>query len=218
MTANPEPWIRSQIYSLLYHALDYPGEETGIPLTARDGKAFFSELGHSSISERANELFNVIETTGLEDLQVEYVRLFDYRPICPPCESAYRKNGRGQDLMADLMAFYREATLECAGDFVPDHLSVEFEFMHFLSYKESRSGDTNTGHWRDLQKTFLDDHILTWVPAFCNHLREEAGRPYSLFGILIQEFLSMEQDRLCRGMTKPVMHETSGQSQEGGKG
>lgn len=201
-TGNPETWISSQVYSLLYHALDYPSEESGLPLVARDGNALFSELGRSSISERADELFDMIETTDIEDLQVEYVRLFDYRPLCPPCESAYRKDGKVQDLMADLTAFYRKAALECADHLIPDHLSVEFEFMHFLSYKESLSTDMRTGRWRDLQRIFLDDHILAWVPAFCSHLREEAGASYGLLGDLIMDFLAMEQDRLCRGMAE----------------
>ncbi len=202
MTANPEPLISSQIYGLLYGAMVYPGEEAGIPLTARDGKIFFSELEHASVRERANELFHVIGTTDVEDLQVEYVRLFDYRPLCPPCESAYRKEGKGQDLMADLMAFYRDAGLECAGDFVPDHLSVEFEFMHFLTYQEGQSAGTQAETWQDRQRTFLEQHILAWIPAFCDHLREEAGPPYRLLGDLIQAFLSMEEDRLRRGTSK----------------
>ena len=59
-----------------------------------------------------------------------------------------------------------------------DHLSVEFEFMHFLAYKESYSlchdSADKTQIVVDAQKKFVKNHIGRWVPLFCRMLSKKA--------------------------------------------
>ncbi|MHB8881982.1 MAG: TorD/DmsD family molecular chaperone [Thermodesulfovibrionales bacterium] len=65
-----------------------------------------------------------------------------------------------------LMQFYTQAGLTIDEEFryIPDHLSLEFLFMSYLI------GTGNT----PLQEDFLDEHILRWVPAFCEEAAQYA--------------------------------------------
>src|SRR5574340_1616944 len=58
------------------------------------------------------------------------------------------------------------------------HLSVELEFMHFLTYKESYSrchdGVDKTEIVVDAQKKFVKNHIGRWVPLFCRMLAKKS--------------------------------------------
>ena len=56
----------------------------------------------------------------------------------------------------------------------PDHLTVLFEFMHFLSYSECAAATADAQ--RDLraaQRDFLGRHILNWLPATAAALAEK---------------------------------------------
>lgn len=194
----PDPLVRSQIYKQLYHALYYPAEYAGIFLAARMGTTILDELGDPLIKKKAEALFITAEKADSEDLQVEYVRLFDYKPVCPPYESTCRREIKGQELTADLVASYRQAGVECDDAMIPDHISVEFEFMHYLAYKESSPDEAPSKGWKEMERKFLKEHILKWVPKFCNQLCREGKDPYNRIGDLVQDFLVLEETRLCR--------------------
>ncbi len=198
MDKIPAPLVRSQIYKQLYHALYYPAEDAGILLAVRMGPTFFAEMGHPRIKEKAEDLCITAGKVDAEDLQVEYVRLFDYKPVCPPYESSCRRDMRGQELAADLVASYRQAGVECDDAMIPDHFSVEFEFMHYLAYKESSPDEPPSKGWKELERKFLEEHILKWVPQFCMLLSREGKEPYNRIGDLIQDFLVLEETGFCR--------------------
>ena len=84
-------------------------------------------------------------------------------------------------VMGDIAGFYRAFGVELSKDIHErlDHLSVEFEFMHFLAYKESYSrchdGADKTQIVLDAQKKFVKNHIGRWVPLFCRMLVKKAA-------------------------------------------
>ena len=58
----------------------------------------------------------------------------------------------------------------------PDHISFELEFMHNLCSKEADAWDGDNeeealGMMR-AEKEFLREHLLAWLPKFCNKIRE----------------------------------------------
>ena len=197
MSKTPDPLIRSQVYKQLYHFLHYPTENTGISLARNGGMDCINELDDASITRNANALSTEIGKVNLQDLQVEYVRLFDYRPTCPPFESAYRNGIKRPQLMKDLVECYREAGIECAHSFALDHFSVEFEFMHYLSYREQNAEGRHRREWRDKEREFLDNHILKWVPSFCCQIMAVAQNPFKLLSQIIDEFVQDERALLC---------------------
>jgi len=118
------------------------------------------------------------------DLQAEHRRVFSnvITLDCPPYETLFGNDhvfGQSQ-VMGDIAGFYKAFGVELSRDIHErlDHLSVEFEFMHFLTYKESyarcHDGADKTQIVVDAQKKFVKEHIGRWVPLFSRMLGKKA--------------------------------------------
>jgi TorA maturation chaperone TorD len=128
----------------------------------------------------------------LGDLQTEHRRVFTnvITLDCPPYETLFGNDHvfAQSHVMGDIAGFYKAFGVELSKDIHErlDHLSVEFEFMHFLTYKESYSrchdGSEKTEIVVDAQKKFVKNHIGRWVPLFCRMLAKKADA--GLFKIL----------------------------------
>ena len=120
----------------------------------------------------------------LSDLQTEHRRVFSnvITLDCPPYETLFGNDHvfAQSHVMGDIAGFYKAFGVELSKDIHErlDHLSVEFEFMHFLAYKESYSrchnGADKTQIVVDAQKKFVKNHIGRWVPLFCRMLSKKA--------------------------------------------
>ena len=188
---------RSRIYCGLYHAMNYPSEQTGILSRKSTSIAHLSDRENTAMMDNSRLLLKSLQGTEVASLQTEYVRLFDYRPVCPPFESAHRRDLVPSALIADLNALYREGEMACKKDSLADHISVEFEFMHYLTCMEASAAEVDADSYRDLQKQFFGNHILQWVPAFCHQLKERAKFSFNILGEVIHSFILAEKDRLC---------------------
>jgi TorA maturation chaperone TorD len=120
----------------------------------------------------------------LTDLQSEHRRVFTnvITLDCPPYETLFGNDHvfAQSHVMGDIAGFYKAFGVELSKDIHErlDHLSVEFEFMHFLTYKESYSrchdGMEKTDIVVEAQKKFVKNHIGRWVPLFCRMLSKKA--------------------------------------------
>jgi TorA maturation chaperone TorD len=63
-----------------------------------------------------------------------------------------------------------------------DHIAVEFEFMATLCRWTSKTLEKedveNALAYFNLQREFLRDHIMRWVPQLCEKLRDAATSSY----------------------------------------
>ena len=124
----------------------------------------------------------------LEPLKVDYAKLFigPYEMSAAPYGSVYLEDGRKMmgDSTLDVKNRYREAGLDTAKTFkdAPDHISAELEFMYYLIFKEIEAfanSDIETAiSFIQRQKSFLEDHLLAWVPEFVNSIIENAKNPF----------------------------------------
>jgi len=121
---------------------------------------------------------------SLSDLQAEHRRVFSnvITLDCPPYETLFGNDhvfGQAH-VMGDIAGFYKAFGVELSRDIHErlDHLSVELEFMHFLSYKESyarcHDGADKIQIVEDAQKKFVKEHIGRWVPMFSRMLLKKA--------------------------------------------
>ena len=84
----------------------------------------------------------------------------------------------------DVRNRYREAGLDTASTFkdAPDHISAELEFMYYLIFKEieafANSDIEAAIDFIQKQKSFLEDHLMAWVPEFANNIMENTENPY----------------------------------------
>jgi TorA maturation chaperone TorD len=118
------------------------------------------------------------------DRIIDYSRLFvgPFAVQAPPYGAVYLDPGnRGHGTSAaGVRDFYLEMGLELSRDCreLPDHISVELEFMHFLCIKEaeaaSRSDLETVLHFSQKQKEFIDGS-LGWVNEFTDRIRAGAA-------------------------------------------
>jgi putative dimethyl sulfoxide reductase chaperone len=135
---------------------------------------------------------------GLIALAVDRTRLLagimQKEGLPAPYESAALGLEMNSDLVLDVIECYRESGLE---DFSlelgpPDFLGAELRFMALLGYREMQAYQERDAGlaalWLSRQVKFLDEHLLTWVPAHCKQLRDVAATPFyvALFNLLSQ--------------------------------
>ncbi len=198
---------RSKIYLLFSWSLLYPEDEEFLDYlqcgefvedgrAALDGmRAALDGLGGERAKQKIAALqkqFDQIEKLvsaecvnwQLTDLQSEHRRVFTnvITLDCPPYETLFGNDHvfAQSHVMGDIAGFYKAFGVELSKDIHErlDHLSVEFEFMHFLTYKESYSrchdGIEKTDIVVEAQKKFVKNHIGRWVPLFCRMLAKKA--------------------------------------------
>jgi len=102
-------------------------------------------------------------------------------------------------VMEELIRFYNYFGLRLSRGQLPDHITVELEFMHYLTYKEAEAcqngGDQES--YQRAQKDFLDRHLGKWVPAL--HQKLAKCQPLPFFADLVawtEDFLGRERQYL----------------------
>lgn len=144
---------------------------------------------NASLMQMSDEIRRIQgDGTASTALGVEYTRLFrgieeGYGPP-PPYESVYRENRLMGDSTMDVMRHYQASGFgiidETAGP--QDHLGVELKFMSLLCFNEHEawSKDDMTGAIQIIQRqrSFLKEHLMAWVPAYCDRIMEESRQAY----------------------------------------
>ena len=120
----------------------------------------------------------------IEPLKVDFSKLFvgPYKLSAAPYGSVYLEGERkmmGESTL-DAKNRYLKAGLNTSTNFkdAPDHISAELEFMYYLIFKEiealsNSDAETAIGFIQE-QKSFLEDHLMAWVPNFANCIIENA--------------------------------------------
>ncbi len=120
----------------------------------------------------------------LEDLAVEYTRLFlgPGKHVQP--YAAIYLGGAGASLCGPATVWARDFmeragfTLTPEHHGLPDHVSVELEFMAGMAEREARAIEDSdleaAAQCRWIQKEFLQDHLGRWLPEFCGRAAEHA--------------------------------------------
>ncbi|MCK5552001.1 MAG: molecular chaperone TorD family protein [Deltaproteobacteria bacterium] len=146
-----------------------------------------------------------------EDLSVEYAKLFvgPFELKAPPYGSVYLdKGGRVMgDSTMEVIKAYQEQGLSIDDEFkeVPDHISVELEFMYYLIHKEVealKKGDKKKAlKWIEPQEAFFSTFLRPWVPAFCAKIKEETNNEF--YGALSGCVLTFVDN--CHGSRQAVL-------------
>ena len=144
----------------------------------------------------------------LEPLKVDFAKLFvgPYQLSAAPYGSVYLEGERKMmgNSTLDVRERYRDAGLDTAKTFkdAPDHISAELEFMHYLIYKEieafANSDIEMAIAFIQRQKSFLEDHLMAWVPEFVKSIIEHARNPfYTNLARATEMFLKENYEIVC---------------------
>ena len=137
-------------------------------------------------------LWRVLQQGGddklIQRLAVEYTRLFAglHRDLVlpPPFESLHRGDNLMGEINLSVMDRYRQAGYGIIeADAGPqDHIGVELRFMALLFYDEFESlnqGDSDkVAEIRQHQHLFLNEHLLQWVPEYCQRVKKETREEF----------------------------------------
>ncbi|MCA9461625.1 MAG: molecular chaperone TorD family protein [Nitrospira sp.] len=143
------------------------------------------------------------ENWNIQDLRDEHRRVFSnvISLDCPPYETLFGNDHVfGQSyVMGDIAGFYSAFGLQLSPDIHErlDHLSVELEFMHYLSYKESyailHDGKEKLQTVVEAEKKFVKEHIGRWVPLFSGMLKRKADFGfYRILADFTTEWMGLE--------------------------
>ena len=198
---------RGNIYGLL--AAVYRQEITSELLQQIKDPGFLgvcSDLG----LELPGEFFERPEDALLEDLAVEYAGLF----IGPgghisPHESVHHERldqSEGQlwgESTVNVKKFIEWTGLQYTPEYtgLPDHISVELEFMETVIRQEEQSWEKGDRegiiNCLKMEKRFIEEHLIRWIPAFCEKVLSEAELPfYREMAALTKNFIEFEAEEI----------------------
>ncbi len=202
---------RSAAYQILSACFLYPTEERLSVLKDLNFQEFGKSLDscYKDVNDTAellrclNDVQRYFENTSAEALQKVYQRIVGHTisKECPLYETQYGTAHVFQQTheLADIQGFYKAFGLEVSDveKERSDHVSVEFEFMHFLLYKQAfaleNHGEEKVQICVDAQKKFLKEHVGKWVPLFVILFGRKAEEGfYNALSALTKEFMRLE--------------------------
>ena len=195
---------RSLAYISFAQMFEYPDAETEAEIRAgRLAARLRDALAAVDPTLVANGDWEALHDAGeADDLAVEFTRLFDVGAGGPPCPlHGGLYHGARMKTMEEAVRFYNHfgLTLSEAPRELPDHLTTELEFLHFLTYREAETlaAGGDPGPWQRAQRDFVSRHPARWVPKLRERL--EAAEPMPFFRELVARltsFIAGEAERL----------------------
>ena len=174
---------RSRLYRLLANGFFYPDRALFASLKGGRYRDEIEETCRALPYDLEAALDGLLAAGRYLDFQAEYLRLFEVGMGIPPCPlygGLYR--GGRKAVMEELTRFYNffGLSVEQGAGELPDHLTTELEFMHFLTFKElaALDQDEDPGPYRRAQADFLERQLVSWLPAFEERLSRLSPPPF----------------------------------------
>lgn len=196
---------RSRLYLLLSTAISFPERDLHSQVTAGE---WFREVA-SLCAQLPYRLSPGPEgrwraPADYDAFQSEYIRLFEIgargRAPCP-LYSGHHTADRMRT-MEELVRFYNFFGLKIAPGHLPDHASVELEFMHYLAARQDEEGEDRASYLF-AQRDFLDRQLLNWWPRLAAALKRERTvsfyKSLAAFGL---QFLQADRKYLGRAVSE----------------
>jgi DMSO reductase family type II enzyme chaperone len=205
---------RSRLYLLFSESYRYPDATCCAGLRdgtlARTAQDLLAGLSYSLPSEAGDVRGLTLppQVEG-EEIEVEFVRLFEAGiggPPCPLVEGLYDRDRK--EVLKELIVFFNHFGLSYAEGSQkerPDHICMQMEFLHYLTFKEVHAMQTGAdpSSYRRAQRDFLKRHPLSWIgkavgkiERLCEKLPEDASleaiRFYRNLLTLNQRFLEAD--------------------------
>jgi len=178
----------ARVYRFLAQCMQYPDAEW----TNDDFfKVLYNLLGTLGAVDDGVEIKKEIDKADdfLEDLQVEYTRLFiNGMPhvIAPPFGSVYMDQSLQGAFAGDTLAFYKTKGFGMEEDAdLPDHIIHELEFLSLLAEENDFAGE----------EEFLKKLFHPWFRKFLIRVTDGAHHPYYRVVVQLIDFFTKEEDK-----------------------
>ncbi len=197
---------RSNVYGLL--ATVFGHEVNSELLQQIKDPQFLGVLSNMGL-ELESDFFEKPEAELLEDLAVEYAWLFlGPGKHISPHESIHHQRSDGDwgqlwgKSTVEVKNFIESAGLDYKEAYtgLPDHISVELEFMQQVTLREEQAlseGDQEgVLYCLKMEKKFIEEHLMCWIPAFCEKVVSRAEQPfYREMAALTRNFIEFEKEK-----------------------
>lgn len=198
---------RSEIYGLL--TAIFREEPT---------EAFIKELRSPRLSgafsdmqvDLGEKFYNDPESEVEEALVLEFTRLFiGPGPHISAHESIFTEADGGVGGLwgaktVEVKKFIETAGLDYEPGFtgIPDHISVELEFMQKLTEWEAdkwmREDQSSAEYCLSVQRMFLEQHLLCWISKLCDEIMNQAELPfYKAVAELTSNYMEFERQSIA---------------------
>jgi TorA maturation chaperone TorD len=156
----------------------------------------------------------------LEDLAVEYARLFlGPDKHISPHESIHHQRDDGDWGMhwggstVEIKKFIETAGLVYRQEYsgMPDHISVELEFMKEAAGREARALEEKDWegalYCQKMEKKFICDHLVKWIPSFCDKVISQAEVSfYCDLAEVTKKFIKIESEEIDISISATKRH------------
>ncbi len=174
--------LRSNLYHALAEALAEPPGWLANPGSGWRLAKVAASLGTQSAAAcRAVKVLQGLEAESMAERQARSVRLSGSREIWWYESAALSGRLLGPETL-EVERWYRTAGLEISGAELPDHVSLELEFLGYLSGYEPGSA-------HPLEREFLHRHAGRWMPAFGQALAASGDEVYAPVGRLLRDYM-----------------------------
>jgi len=200
---------RSLLYQIFSKSFTVPGQE--FYDSVKEGEFIDNIISLSEALPYPFPSAEVIEGlkhpgSDYQDFESEYIRLFDVGIMAPPCplyEGVYGEHTGRKKIMEELIRFYNHFDLSMSKENreLPDHITAELEFMHFLSFKEAQALNHNLDRqpYVRAQKDFLNRHLAKWVPKLWLRLKQVGGLEFfEKLVLMLKEFVEADREYLLQ--------------------
>jgi len=191
-----EAAARSRVYGLFAQALQFPQGDLAAAL--EDGQ-MYQALALAAGALPYRYTFIAPPLIERRELGLIYTALFDAvggRPQVSMLEQRHEGAPPEQQLWEELLRFYRFFGLDFSGGGArerPDHLLMELEFMHYLTFLEAGAPDS-ADDLRRGQTDFLERHLARWLPGLRVALAGvgETAAPYDVLIDAVARFIGAD--------------------------
>lgn len=167
---------------------------------------------HPELAEHARRLGAAFAAADLQDLLVDYTRLFLGAPqaLAKPYASVWLTNDPElmQDSAMELLRLYEQGGFEIDPDFrdLPDHVAVELEFLYLLIHQHNLAMACSDADALQalavLRTAFLVGHLGRWLGPFIlavhDHAQSEFYRELAEFTELFVRLEGEQADTATR--------------------
>jgi TorA maturation chaperone TorD len=194
---------RGNLYGFLAEV--FRAEPTTGLLRKVRAKSFLTALSEAG-AILTHDFFDGAADTLADELAIEYTRLFvGPGKHIPPYESVQREGALWGKSTCEVSAFIRRSGFAYDPNYhgLPDHVSVELEFMRELTRQEAlawaRGNDYEARRCLRIERDFLRDHLARWVPLFCGKVVEETESAfYKELAAMTGDFIRSEHEEVER--------------------
>lgn len=198
MLGGSAAWAREDVCRILaacYYQPDPAFSEEGM----FDVLAKAAANIHPDLAIQARQLGEAFEQSAVEDLLLDYTRLFLGPAVIPakPYGSFWLEGALMGDTTLAVCDLYREGGFDLDEEFkeLPDHIAVELEFLYLLIFRKAQMAEEadRLEQVGDLTRRFLSEHLGRWISPFASAVRENAQSAfYKQVATLTELFVNME--------------------------